>query len=386
MKNIKLLLISFIIAITFSCSSDETTNNIPLNTDTDSNRTLYVVGHTNIDSRNVATLWINNTTTLLPSFPDTQTEAREIVIDGNDIHILGVEYDNNDTHTNSKIVYWKNGIITRISDGFIGGYNDIGLIINNHNVYILGRIYDGPNVIYKYWKNGVPTTVFTASSGSIDDMTIVNDDVYMAGNSNDGFTVVNKAQYWKNGVLINITDGTNNAITQSISIEGSEVSVLFLEHNPTTNKNDLKVWKNGTVSLLGASNFTGKKIIIKDNVTHVIGIEYKTFGDDLVYWRDGVKTTITEIPNSYHKPIMKIVDNNNVYIAYNTLQSPSTIINYWKNGVNNKVNYSGPRLESLFVFNNDIYTVGDRYSVFKNKTVAKTYGTGLSLSDIFVTD
>ena len=54
------------------------------------------------------------------------------------------------------------------------------------------------------------------------------------------------AKYWKNGVAVTLTDGTNKAFANAILLSGSDVYVTGYEFN---GKNFVaKLWKNGVAT------------------------------------------------------------------------------------------------------------------------------------------
>ena len=66
----------------------------------------------------------------------------------------------------------------------------------------------------------------------------------MAGDENNGHSV---AKYWKEGTAISLTesltDGSNSAVANAISVVGTDVYVAGFEANGT--KSIAKYWKNG---------------------------------------------------------------------------------------------------------------------------------------------
>jgi hypothetical protein len=140
-----------------------------------------------------------------------------------------------------QIYLWKNGQITAITSG-----NHIcvsySMYVSNNDVYIAGN-YDG---VASLWKNGIRTAL--ATNGSNAASVFVNgNDVYVAGS--ELYQSSSKAKYWKNGVSVDLTDGTNYASANSIYVKGNDVYVAGRETN-AQGKYVAKIWKNGTATSL----------------------------------------------------------------------------------------------------------------------------------------
>jgi hypothetical protein len=145
------------------------------------------------------------------------------------------------TQWSHHIYLWKNGEITPITSG-----NHIcvssSMYVSNNNVYIAGN-YDG---IASLWKNGVRTAMTTNWSNA-NSVFVNGNDVYVAGS--EQYLNFSKAKYWKNGVSVDLTDGTTSASANSIFVKGNDVYVAGKETNPQ-GINVAKIWKNGIATSL----------------------------------------------------------------------------------------------------------------------------------------
>jgi hypothetical protein len=101
----------------------------------------------------------------------------------------------------------------------------------------------------------------------------------------DPNTGIYVAKYWKNGVAVNVSDGTKTAYAVSVYVVGNDVYVAGLEKNLITGLFDAKYWKNDVeVQLTNGANglsTTSNAIFVFENDVYVAG----SFGDP-VYWKN----------------------------------------------------------------------------------------------------
>src|SRR5579862_3184406 len=91
----------------------------------------------------------------------------------------------------------------------------------NIDVYVAGNIYPVsgiyPGSIAAYWKNGLITKLTDSSSNADAEAIVVsNGDVYVAGYTT-ALSGNERATYWKNGKEIHLSDGTTFAVASSIA-------------------------------------------------------------------------------------------------------------------------------------------------------------------------
>ncbi|MEO8235801.1 MAG: hypothetical protein ABI549_10345, partial [Flavobacterium sp.] len=119
-------------------------------------------------------------------------------------------------------------------------------------------------------------------------------DVYSAGlelNASGKYA----AKYWKNNVVTNLTDGTQNATAYSVVVIGTDVYVAGYEENGT--KKVAKYWKNGvSISLSdGTQDATAKAITVVGNEVYVAGFEKNALGVQVAkYWKNGISNDLTD--------------------------------------------------------------------------------------------
>ncbi len=153
-----------------------------------------------------------------------------------------------------------------------------------------------------YWKNSVlmPLTDVGYTKSSADTLIVLNNDVHILGKGNNG---VDKTLYWKNNIVSNLTDAF------STSTEIATICSMDVDSN-----NDVY--------------FAG--------ITQNISVTPNTY--NLVYWKNGVKYIVDSFTSAPYSLIGLKVINNIIYIT-NARNSGGTIISgYYINGTYNPSN------------------------------------------------
>lgn len=97
------------------------------------------------------------------------------------------------------------------------------------------------------WKNGIKQQVTSTSSHSeLYDFCVSGNDILMVGksNSNGASTAPSKATYWLNGNGTDLTDGTSEAVANSIAINGNDIFISVIDGSAH------KLFKNGSLQNL----------------------------------------------------------------------------------------------------------------------------------------
>lgn len=223
-----------------------------------SNNDLYMAGWENVIN---ASYWKNdNHIALTPPYSSSglniRATASSIAVSGNDVYIAGYQQEEltqTGAWTKAFAVYWKNGKLVKLTDGSKDA-NATFITVSGNDVYVAGVIVTyGAENIAQYWKNGVLVNLTDGTTkAEANAIAVSGKDVYVAGSQWEGnaisYTDYHRlpiAKYWKNGVAVNLTDGTKWAEARSIAVSGNDVYVAGFEDGVA------KYWKNGIPVILG---------------------------------------------------------------------------------------------------------------------------------------
>lgn len=223
-----------------------------------SNNDLYMAGWQTVIN---ASYWKNNTQVeLTPAYSspglNIRATASTIAVSGNDVYLAGnlqEEVTATGGWTNVFAVYWKNGKLVKLTDGSSDA-NATFICVSGNDVYVAGLIVTyGAVKKAQYWKNGVLVDLTDGTTeAAANGIAVAGSDVYVAGTQWEGNAInyndyhrLPIAKYWKNGVAVNLTDGTTWAEARSIAVAGNDVYVAGFQDGVA------KYWKNGIPVVLG---------------------------------------------------------------------------------------------------------------------------------------
>lgn len=242
---------------------------------------VYTTGYSN---ENVSKwkVWKNGTE--LYSFWDSDpTTGRAIYAVNNDVYAGGLIVDKFSNPFRYYAIVTKNGsTLYTLTNG-----NDIadisGLVVSGNDVYVSG--FEGNQA--KLWKNGIEQPLNNATGYRSSALCIDGGDVYLTGTTNSSPI---KIRYWKNGTSSDLVTGTNDAISTSIAVAGTDVYICGYEITP--GKALARLWKNGTQQTLtdGVKDSYAYDVAIKDNTVYVAGSEKSvtnSFAQVATLWKNG---------------------------------------------------------------------------------------------------
>ncbi len=312
-----------------------TANNASANKSVD----VYVAGFVD-GQNNKAAYWKNGVITKLTDSPSFAI-ARGVAVQGGDVYVAGTV--TSFALSTNNAVYWKNGVANTLAD-ISNNSQAWGIAFQGNDLYVVGGIFSNNSFHATFWKNG---TANTLPGGIVANAIAVNGaDVYIAGSAGDPNNSV--AAYWKNGVATMLIGGFS---ANTIAINGNDVYV-----GGTTVSGAAVYWKNGAPTMLtndAVANKIGYSVYsIATNGTDVFvagGTDYNN-GNTAIYdhgngsvatlWKNTVPQMPSVPTNTPANPLNNIVTaiclhGNDVYMASQVINNSTQQFEsyYWKNGV-----------------------------------------------------
>ena len=187
-------------------------------------------------------------------------------------------------------------------------------------------------------------------------------DVYIVGQKN------NQACYWKNNQEVLLVNG-NNTRADTLLVANNVVHVLGTNNSDWFGK--YLYWKDNVrtnlTETLGLSGqllirITGMEVVNND----VYFVGYSRNADlnvelyDFGYWKNGVKTVLATVNNDGYTAKIKVIGND-VYVIGNTGECFNNCNGVYKNGVFTALNDFNIRLIDFAVKNNEVYVYGNNF-------------------------
>jgi hypothetical protein len=250
--------------------------------------------------------------------------------DAVDIYIGGVGFPNSSS-VNFIAEVWKNGTLTKISDGSKseGVY---AISVSNGDVYLAGNELDSASGYYKpkYWKNGTPVLI-SNTPGDASGIFVSGNDVYVCGDAQDSLSLKTIPVYWKNNVMVKLSTPTLNTYTRAIFVSDDNVYVVGNVESV------MKLWVNGAEKNISAAPIMGSPtaVFVSGNDVYIAGSE-NIQGNQYraKYWKNGVGVALTSDTKNAGVSAL-FVSGTDVYTAgYEIIPTDSTVsgaARYWKN-------------------------------------------------------
>ena len=216
----------------------------------------------------------------------------------------------------------------------------------------------GTPSIATYWKNENPIELSPAYSPSTlnilataTSITVSGNDVYVSGSQQEQLSPFGGwsnvfAEYWKNGSLVKLTDGSKNTYTSSIAVSGSDVYVTgsdMVRMPDSDIESVAKYWKNGTLANLsdGSTAAEANAVAVSGTDVYVAGTQWDgntiQYSDGYVvyhrnpiakYWENGQPVNLTD-GSKWAEATSIAVSGSDVYVA----GFEDGVAKYWKNGI-----------------------------------------------------
>ena len=251
------------------------------------------------------------------------------------------------------------------------------------DVYVAGSESNAQDKsVAKLWKNGIAQNLTDGTCNAVANSVFISGgDVYVVGYEYDTQDK-SVAKLWKNGKAQNLTDGTYDAEAYSIFVSGSDVYVAGFEasgqEHPewygTYNRYVAKLWKNGVAQNLTDGTFEAKanSVYVSDGDVYVVGYERR--GEYGYYyaklWKNGI---VENISNNNSIAYSVFVSGNNVYAAgWDAVYQSAAV---WTNNVSQILATGSMQTsfyaKSVYVSGGDVYVVGN--SSFAYHSMASWY-------------
>lgn len=237
-------------------------------------------------------LWGNSNNTLIKE-NDNRIYPRTVAVQGTDVYFGGYY---SDLYEYPSI--WKNGNREQLTGGY-GSVTD--LLVNQTDVYAVGHVRTAQTPIAAQWKNGVLTKLGEGYGFSANGITQSNNDTYVVGEGNiNGPNGQRSALLWKNGTLQALENpvGQVGASANGIAITGNKICVAGYSYAGQAETMRAVVWINGTPTILSQIESKANSIAIKGNTVYLCGYEKPGASYIATIWKiTGDKVEKTQLSN-----------------------------------------------------------------------------------------
>lgn len=302
---------------------------------------IYVAGYERVGFGNaIAKYWKNGVEVPIIG-PENYGYANSIAVSDTNVFLSGFVYNGTGM---GEARFWKNGEAFQISAGK-NNANGYAIAVKDTIAYIVGSETDEPykmNDVAKYWVNTKPTALSGLSSKAYG-ISLVNNDIYISGYQVLG--VLNyfpDPVYWKNGIVVTLPKVNPLYYSYATCIAATNDHVYVAGYE-LGNKYVARYWKDGLpVSLSDGSNdAVASSIFVYNNDIYISGYESKGGRKIAKYWKNGVSVALTNGTTDAEANAIFILGGN-VYVAGYESTLPSFtlaypdeghVAKYWLNGV-----------------------------------------------------
>lgn len=272
------------------------------------------------------------------SATSTIVVSPNIYISGNDVNINNI----------SVAKVWKNGEVHyELTDGINPTFAK-DIYVDGEDIYVVGDEYDGNISVAKVWKNGV-ATILSGDDSRANSIFVDNGIVYVAGTTGDGTIPV----VWKDGV-VEVLSVTENQFVYTSSIFVSEGEIYIAGYEYINGAPRATLWIDGEANYLSEIYSIANSVFINNETVYVAGHEGDGPDKKATIWVNQDK--VSGSPTSEATDIF--VENG---VIYNALRYNGNL-QIWKNGSLlydlPKPDWGIFALKSIWVSNEVVYSVG----------------------------
>ena len=252
---------------------------------------VYVAGEVYAAARGCwdAVVWKNGVPQVQEASETGNAQVTAMVVSNGDVYVTGYVYQYTG-HPKVIAAIWKNGALTRLTDGSVGAIAE-AVAVSGNDVYVGGTVGNGVDngvdrQIVTLWKNGVPQPLTDGkSSVNVCAVAVSDSAVYVAGTAFRG-DAGNVAILWRNGTPIDLGNGL---VASGMCVDGADVYVVASNADDSDGCGVL--WKNGKTRQLSGSGYDVKPsaITVANRHVYVVG---RADLYTVVVWRDGKSVSL----------------------------------------------------------------------------------------------
>ena len=232
-------------------------------------------------------LWKNDQNTLVLE-NDNNIYPKAVDKHGDDLYFAG-SYTTPQQYPS----IWKNGNREQLPGG-IGAVND--LLVTNTDVLAVGYVSVGSQYAAAFWKNGVLTKLSEGFSYSANSIAKAGNDTYIAGGGKDGVNDPSLALLWKNGTrqILALPAGQIGATASAVALAGNKVYLAGYAFTADYESEKAVLWIDGSPLLLSSTKSTAYSVAVKGNTVYACGYEKPGSKQIAVMWKikDGNVETV----------------------------------------------------------------------------------------------
>jgi hypothetical protein len=283
-----------------------------------------------------------------------------------------------------KAVFWKNGKINYLTEGYQGYTYANSIFVDGTGVYVGGT----NEAKAGYWKDGSFQQIPGVNYGAVGSVAVQGGDVYLLGDEHgDNFPIYPiTSRLWKNGEAQQLEGGFSlggDRLSPDGALHVSGGDVLVAGHS-YLDEGRMAVWKNGAKQTLGGGGVPiVSSVFAAGGDVYVAGAirrENQTWKAAL--WKNGAMQTLS---NDYSYAESVFVSGGDVYVAgrqgfleYDSKNMQQYLSHtqavLWKNGAMQNLAGKGSVANSVFVEGGNVYVagnIGGNAVVWKNGAMQK---------------